>query len=267
MPITAHCIVKNEENFVHYTIASVIEYVDRIIIFDTGSTDRTIERIQKLAARYPDKIIFEEKGPCSKVEHTKFRQEMLDRTASDWFMILDGDEIWTKRGMQEVKDLITENEKVNCVIAPYYLCVGDIFHHSIRGKYHYGTVTIHALPRFFRRVPGVRWHLGPYGQGDYVEDNQGDLIRPGNYVIMAEKYWHVSALERSSKDHEVSMGRHKQVMTYSLKLLGEGFKIKNTVPEVFTETNNLKLSPGKSLVNAVLLVLYGLKILKKRLWI
>ena len=59
-PITAHCLIKNEENFVWYAIKSVVDFVDKIIVFDTGSTDKTVELIKKLAEEYPEKIIFEE---------------------------------------------------------------------------------------------------------------------------------------------------------------------------------------------------------------
>lgn len=267
MSLTAHCLVKNEENFVGYAIKSVIDYVDSIIVFDTGSTDKTVEIVKELASAYPDKIIFEEKGECDKKRHSELRQEMLDRTKTDWFMILDGDEVWTRRGMEEVQKVLAENQQVACILAPYYLCVGDIFHHSIRGKYQYGKTRTHALARFFRITRGVRWHPSAYAEGDHVEDERGDLIREGAYVILKNKYWHASALVRSSKDGDVLLGRHKQVVTYSLKIIGEGLPIYEKPPEVFADAKNFKLPLVKSWLNALLLILYGMKILKKRLWI
>ena len=263
--ITAHCLVKNEENFLYYAIKSVVGFVDRLIIFDTGSTDKTVELIQKLAEEYPEKIIFEEKGPCNKERHTQLRQEMLDRTTTNWFMVLDGDEVWTKSGMEEVLRITHENNTVGCILAPYYLCVGDIFHHSVRGQYIYEDLKIHALPRIYKITAGVRWSLLPYGEGDVVEDAQGDLMRKGNYVIIKNKYWHASALVRSSKDSEVGLGRHKQVITYSLKIIGEGYKINEQLPEVFENTEKMKLPLYKSWVNLFFIILYGLKIIKNRL--
>lgn len=128
MRLTAHCLVKNEENFIGYAIASVIDFVDTIIVFDTGSTDKTIEIVKDLLAKHPSKIIFEEKGECDKKRHTQLRQEMIDRTRTDWFMILDGDEVWTRRAMQEAVQTIKENQDVECLLAPFYLCVGDMYH-------------------------------------------------------------------------------------------------------------------------------------------
>ncbi len=267
MSLTAHCLVKNEEKFVGFAIKSVIDFVDTIIVFDTGSTDKTVEIIQNLVKEYPEKIIFEEKGPCDKLRHTQLRQEMLDRTKTDWFMILDGDEIWTKRGMDEALKIMGESSSIGCILTPFYLCAGDIFHHSLRGKYVYENVKIHALARIFKITPEVKWNLGPYGEDDYVKDSKGNLIRAGNYVYMKNKYWHASALVRSSKDKDVNLGRHKHVMSYSLKIIGEGFKIYETTPEVFGDGGKMKLPLFNSWINAVLHVLYGLKIVKKRLWI
>ena len=123
--ITAHCLIKNEENFVWYAIKSVVDFVDKIIVFDTGSTDKTVELIKKLAEEYPEKIIFEEKGSCDKVRHTHLRQEMLKKTNTDWFMILDGDEVWTKRGAEEAIKIISEN-KVN-IIETFFMNASVIF--------------------------------------------------------------------------------------------------------------------------------------------
>ena len=143
--ITAHCLIKNEENFITYSIRSVIDYVDKIIIFDTGSHDKTVEIVRELIREYPNKIIFEEKGECDKKRHTELRQEMLEKTTTDWFMILDGDEVWTKHAFSEVKQIIEKKPQTECIIAPFYLCVGDIFHFSKRGKYNLRGFTLHAL--------------------------------------------------------------------------------------------------------------------------
>lgn len=265
MAITAHCLVKNEENYILYAISSIVDFVDHVIVFDTGSTDKTVEIIEKLVKQYPDKIFFEEKGLCDGATHTLLRQEMLQRTTTSWFMILDGDEVWTKNGMAEVKGIIENDPKVDALVNPYYLCVGDVYHYSARGKYKYGNQRINALPRFFRKKPDVMWNPGLYGGGDYIKDSKGDVIASGNYLITKNKYWHTTSLVRSSKDDEVALGRHKQVISYSLKLFGEGFRIKEPVPEVMRDA--LKLPWFRSFVNACLLVLYGMKILRKRIWI
>ena len=48
MKITAHMIVKNEENFVWYAVNSVVNFVDGMMIWDQGSTDRTVEIVKTI---------------------------------------------------------------------------------------------------------------------------------------------------------------------------------------------------------------------------
>lgn len=265
MAITAHCIVKNEENFVWYAIKSVVDFVDKIIVFDTGSTDKTAEIIQNLVKEYPNKIIFEEKGRCDGKRHTALRQEMLDKTSTDWFMILDGDEVWTSMGMLEVLAEIAKGEK-RCLVAPYYLCVGDVYHHSIRGKYFYNGKKEHALPRIYSSK--LHWSEAPYGQGDEVNDENGmEILKTGDWKFLVNRYWHASALVRSSKDEEVDLGRHKQVMTYSLKIIGEGLRICDSLPEVFLAYPSLatkEMGMFRSWINLFKFILFKLGLRKVR---
>ena len=54
---------------------------------------------------------------------------MLEMTTTDWFMILDGDEVWTKRGIEEaVETIALDKDRLDCVGADTYSCMGDIFH-------------------------------------------------------------------------------------------------------------------------------------------
>ena len=238
--ITAHCLVKNEENFIWYAIKSVIDFVDQVIVFDTGSTDKTIEMVKELQQEYPDKIIFEEKGECDKKGHTDLRQEMIEKTRTDWFIILDGDEIWTKNGIEEIVSIINNNSNVECLIASFYLCVGDIFHYSKKGFYNILGRQGHFSPKIYKKLPGIHWS-GDYGKGDAIFNADKEIfINNGNSVFLQNRYWHTSSLIRSPKDAEIKLGRHKEVMTYSLKFAGMGFEIpkEEELPEVFKDIND-----------------------------
>lgn len=54
MKISACLIVKNEQKYLQRCLESIYQYVDEIIITDTGSTDMTVE----IAKKYTDKIFF-----------------------------------------------------------------------------------------------------------------------------------------------------------------------------------------------------------------
>lgn len=230
--ITAHSLVKNEENFIWYSIKSIIDYVDHIIVYDTGSTDGTVEIIKGLAKEYPKKIIFEEKGKCDKKRHTELRQEMLDRTTTGWFMILDGDEVWTKRGMEEAIGIINSNKKVECLIAPFYLCVGNIYHKYYKnGDFEIFGKKGFFSPRFVKKN-NVSWG-GDYGADTLYNKQREFFFNEENSIFLKNKYWHLTHLERSSKDSkDYSSGENragKRRLTHFLI----GKKIDDNIPEIF----------------------------------
>lgn len=252
--ITAHCLIKNEENFVGYAIKSVINFVDQIIVFDTGSTDSTVEIIQKLVKEYPEKIIFEEKGPCDKTRHTQLRQEMLDRTKTDWFMILDGDEVWTKRGMEEALAIIKNKPVIECVVAPFYLCVGDVFH-SYAGKKSIkilGKTDFH-YPRFIKISSGLHWQ-GDYNEDTLLDADNQEFCKLENSQFLSNRYWHLTHLVRSSQDdRDYSSGGNRKIkrrLTYFII----GNKINEPIPEVLQNKNDYKMSVITSFMNLIKLI-------------
>ena len=53
---------------------------------------------------------------------------MLEMTTTDWFMILDGDEVWTKRGIEEaVETIALDKDRLDCVGAGYLFVHGRYF--------------------------------------------------------------------------------------------------------------------------------------------
>jgi glycosyltransferase involved in cell wall biosynthesis len=246
MTVTAQTIVRNDDIFVGYAIQSAIDYVDQVIVFDTGSTDQTANVVEALAARYPAKIVLERKGPSDKARHTRLRQEMLDRTTTEWFLILDGDEVWTRRAMAEAIGTLSNNRQVEFVMAPFYACVGDLFHDYVRrGSHPILGRDERLLTKFIRLVPGLRWQ-GDYGVDTLVDASGSTAFRPDNSVITKNRFWHMTHLRRSSVDDSVytSGGNRsdKQRPTY----VGIGRRIREPLPEVFSqeflEANRLPLS-------------------------
>ncbi len=258
MSITAHCMVKNEENYIYFTIKSVIDFVDQVIIFDTGSSDATVAIVQKLVKEYPDKILFEEKGLCDKARHTQLRQEMVDRTKTGWFMILDGDEIWTERLLTEAKKIITESADVECLIAPFYLCVGDIYHTYYRqGSIKILGKTDFHYPRFIKMTPGLHWR-GDYNEDALVDKNNVEMCKSSNSRFLVNKYWHVTHLRRSSMDDtDYSSGgnrKAKRRLTYFFI----GRKINEAIPEILQNQNDYRMNNAVSLVNFFKLIFSSL---------
>ena len=102
MKVWVNCIVYNEENFIWFAINSIIDFVDKIIVWDTGSQDLTVKIIEEIKKKYPEKIEFKEVGKVSGNSYTKIRQQMLEISKCDWVLILDGDEIWFEDSIKKV---------------------------------------------------------------------------------------------------------------------------------------------------------------------
>src|SRR5579859_5329971 len=100
--ITAQVLVKNEENFIWYSVMSVIHYVEKMMIWDTGSSDNTRNIVKRICAEFPDKVSFEEIGEVDEEKYSDTRQRMLDGVKSGWIFILDGDEIWWEESIKKV---------------------------------------------------------------------------------------------------------------------------------------------------------------------
>lgn len=257
--ITVHCIVKNEECFIEASLRSVVSFADRILVYDTGSTDATVERIRRVARDYPQKIIFEERGAVDRARHTALRQEMIDRTTTEWCLIVDGDEIWTARGAVELGTCIARSD-IACVMVPFYLCVGDIFHETRRkGAYAMLGKRGWFSPRAFRKTQGVHW-AGDYDHDTLRDTNNHIFFEAVPVAWMTERYWHVSHLTRSSLDQDVfSSGGargNKRRLTYTCI----GKKIREPVPEVFLhELTHRKISRMTSIVSFI-------RLLATRVW-
>jgi len=116
--LTAHIMVRDEP-FVWYSVMSVYPHVKRILLWDTGSEDNTLSDIQEILKEdSAGKIDFrrvaietDERYWTNQnwKEHQKrnkgkrgtgwVRQQMIDKTKTDFFLIVDGDEVWHSSAM------------------------------------------------------------------------------------------------------------------------------------------------------------------------
>jgi glycosyltransferase involved in cell wall biosynthesis len=208
MKIIAQTLVKNEERYLWFAVKSVIDYVDKVLIWDTGSTDRTVEIIKKLQSKYPNKIEFRETGPVGRDGLSTLRQEMLLKSHCDWIILLDGDEVWWQDSIKKVTTSILVNgTKLDSIVTPYVSLIGDIYHRQEEkaGRYkidgRVGHITIRAINR---KIPGLHVEK-PYGKEGYF-DGEGKPIqeRPeGRREFIGAPYLHFSHLERGGNGKSV----------------------------------------------------------------
>lgn len=207
--VWVNTVIRNEENFIWYGLMSVLDFVDKILVYDMGSTDKTIDIIKSIKSK---KIILKEFSANSEmITHAKVRQQMLDETKSDWVLLLDGDEIWLDRSIKTLR-LEIEKTKVECLVVPTIMLLGDVYHYQEEkaGDYHIaGKVGHYNLRAFKKDIPGLHVEIHPNKQGymreGFFDKNKKLIYERGNknVKVINTPYLHASHLQRSSKDQEV----------------------------------------------------------------
>jgi len=174
MKLWAHTLVRNEERYLWFAVMSVIDWVDKVLLWDTGSSDNTIKIIRELQKKYSSKVEFKEIGEVSPEEYTKARQAMLEKTNSDWFLVLDGDEVWWEDSIKKATDVLRkEGEELDSIVVPMVYPIGDIYHYQeeAAGKYEIDGRVGHFAVKFInRRIPGL-YTSKPHGQHGYYDAN------------------------------------------------------------------------------------------------
>lgn len=201
--IVVHCLVKNEENFIWYALQSVLPFVDKIMVWDTGSEDKTVKIIKSIKS---PKIEFKEKGSVDSIGHTHVRQKMLDKTDKKkyrWLLILDGDEVW---GEKELVAMISEaNRKLpSAVIVRTINFVGDIYHQmpESEGKYEIAGHKGHLNIRLINLdLPNLKVE-NPHGGQTYTTNGVALQKLPKTKLFYSSDlfYFHSTHLQRSSRD-------------------------------------------------------------------
>lgn len=100
MKLSACLIVKNEEKHLTKCIRSFKQYVDEIIVVDTGSTDRSKELARELGARVYD---FKWRNDFSAAKN--FAKQ---KAKGDWILFLDADEYFIQETAKNLKNTILQ---------------------------------------------------------------------------------------------------------------------------------------------------------------
>lgn len=224
--IWANTIVNNEENFIWFSLMSVVDFVDKIIVWDTGSNDKTVQIINEVIKIKGNKIDFKQVGQVDKFEFSKMRQVMLEQSNCDWILILDGDEIWWKDSIRKLINQINKSPEKDGIVVPMVVPAGDIYHiqEEKAGKYKIHGRTGHlSLKAINKKIRGlyVDW---PYGKEGYF-DKEKNLVQERKDIIFLEApFLHTTHLKRS--------GVKRKSEKYKLEL-GDKVSENFSFPEVF----------------------------------
>lgn len=100
-------IVKNEAQNLKSCLSKVVNFVDEIIIVDTGSGDNT----KNIALEFTDKI-YDFKW-CN--DFSKARNFSISKSSNDWILVLDTDEFVTEFSRENVNEFIDNSSNRNKV--------------------------------------------------------------------------------------------------------------------------------------------------------
>lgn len=181
-PYIAAClIVKNELEWIADAIASVRSYVSEICIFDTGSTDGTLELLDELAA---------EPGAPIRVERGEWRNDFgwarnqsfaMASPETHWILWLDADDVAC--GAENLAVYLASLEpSVDCVRAALY--------HTNRIGPQATVEQCMVYPIRLMRAGAGEWHcVLDEGWGSYSSEEQSPVI-PSElfWVYHADRY-------------------------------------------------------------------------------
>lgn len=272
MAICAHTLVKNEEKWLWYSVISAIDYVDKVLLWDTGSTDESVQIEKELLKKYPDKIILKSRPQKTAEEFTDVRQEMLEATKADWILMLDADEIWYRDSIKKVVDLIkNKGNSLESIVVPTINLVGDIFHkqEEIAGRYKLAGRVGHLNLRALNvKIPGLhsQGKHGVWGWADndnkMIQEREEDKIK-----FVDAPYIHTTFLQRGGKGNDGVVVKRKKKLKYEI---GESFPLDFYYPECLFEDKPVFVeNPWKKMTNAFkfrALFETPLRMLKRRIW-
>jgi glycosyltransferase involved in cell wall biosynthesis len=211
-PVTAQMVVKNEERFVWFAVVAVLPFVERFLITDTGSTDRTWSVLSSIK---DPKIVLKRRRESV----VTVRQRQLTQTKTPWFLLVDGDEIWPKKQLVQLLKLTKELPKGKlAVVNRTRNCVGDVWHYLPKetGRYQFGQWRGHLNIRLMRTLPYEIEGTYPWEEyrlaGESINQMAERLELTNSWLL------HVTHLSRSSANGHVPLGRRKQLLETGLPI-------------------------------------------------
>ncbi|MBI4004245.1 MAG: glycosyltransferase [Candidatus Omnitrophica bacterium] len=190
--ITVHCRIKNEERFIRAAIRSVLPLAERVLVYDTGSTDATLHEVASINS---EKIEIVQKKFSTPQELCEFRNEMIERTTTEWYMVVDGDEIYPTHAVRRIA------EEMELVLPTVHRIAVNRRHFA--ESFNFLSPT-HPVGRIFR-TSQIRWRGAsggtetPYLRHDpSVSWNQFSMRLPRDVF-----FFHCHNFVRSSRDAEL----------------------------------------------------------------
>ena len=250
-------IVKNEEEMLPKCLESVKDFVDEIVIVDTGSTDNTVEIAKSFGARVID---FEWINDFSAA-----RNFALDQCTTDYALVLDADEIlYTEDLSREVflSNINQLNNNIGLVPLHQAISVHSTPSDIIDGNSRMGTPVL--LPRIIPIDKEVRY-VGIIHESPQSLNKQHALVITSLQVIHlgADPQWRESR-KKSERNLELLMAAMDdsdditQYYSYLASELGSAGRRQEAFEMIEKGWNEYKNTPveNRRIGNSLVLTVY-----------
>lgn len=121
LPISAFIIARDEESRIETAIRSVIDWVDEVIVVDSGSSDNTVDVAEKAGAR----VFYNEWNG-----YGLQKRYAEDQCRNTWLLNIDADEEVTAALRSEIAALFQPEPKADI----YKVHIADVFPHERAAK-------------------------------------------------------------------------------------------------------------------------------------
>jgi len=210
--VSACMMVKNEEEFLEGCLQSIRNWVDEIIVVDTGSTDRTMD----IARSYGARVFSQE---WSK-DFSRHRNYSISKASSDWVFIIDADEEFVEDDLSAVRQAMNQ-DKFRIVS----LTVMNM------NKKNGECTSFLPSPRLFRRIPEFYYKGIVHNQLQFPEDEPilriGARIKHYGYNLPEDKNREKAARSRELLEKQLEQTPDDPFVNFNYAQLLRGINGKN----------------------------------------
>lgn len=200
--ITPGIMCKNEENWIHFCLRDLLKVFDKVILLDTGSTDRTIEYALETAKQTEGKLqLIQHNYGSDAVKIGNGRNVLRETCETEWLFLVDSDELWQEDKLKRMLEFEIEPGVDVVMVAGWNV-------EDIDGKLKLRTHDLANRDGLFSR--NIKWSSLHYPfEGyrlveDYIEKGKAQYL-PATEVFA----WHMRHTIRSSKNWDTYFRKDK----------------------------------------------------------
>lgn len=174
MKIYGICLVKNEEDIIEETLCKASAWCDKIIVDDSGSIDRTWERVCAIAESNPRVVPFQKKTRAfnDRLRADAFNAYRAELQPGDWWAKLDADEIYIDDPKSFLQNVPRRHHVVGTFHLQYYLTEKEAALYDSQQRDSWLSLPAEERlsyyicdagePRFFRHRSKLEWTNGSW---------------------------------------------------------------------------------------------------------